>query len=133
MTVSSLDLALFHYQDHGNFSGIMCIHVDDVLFAGDERFFNRVVSPIMKSLKVGEISERSFRYIGVNIEEGGDGIKLHLEDYIATLNTVQIHKEKAMRRIDELGAREMEKLQSTCWSPQLAVNSNKAGYCVFCL
>ena len=57
MTVSSLDLALFHYQDHGNFSGIMCIHVDDVLFAGDERFFNRVVSPIMKSLKVGDISE----------------------------------------------------------------------------
>ena len=68
MTVSSLDLALFYYQDDDKFSGVMCIHVDDVLFAGDEKFFNRVVTPIMKSLKVGGISEKTFKYIGVNID-----------------------------------------------------------------
>ena len=57
MKISRLGPALFFWL-HGNvFSGVMCVHVDDILWAGTPEFYSTVVEAMMQKLVVGVSSD----------------------------------------------------------------------------
>ena len=106
--MNSLDQAFFHFTSKSVLHGVMCIHVDDILFAGTTVFMHSVMNPLMNSLKIGSTDERSFKYIGVNIEQKEKLIMINQTDYVSSLEPVFISKERLQRRFDELGVRELE-------------------------
>ena len=112
MRVCSLDPALFFYCQGNEVAGYMCVHVDDILFAGREVFHAEVVKPMMRTIEMGQADECSFKYLGVNIDEQDCKIVLHQTDYVDSLETVSVSKERLNRRSDNLGSREMEEYRA---------------------
>ena len=86
MTVCNLDQALFFYFVGNKLEGIMCIYVDDFLWAGTERFENRVIHPIKAQFKVGSTASGGFKYVGITIGKNRDGsLTVDQLDYAKTL------------------------------------------------
>jgi len=112
MKKSSLDPALFYHHTNGALTGLVCVHVDDIMYAGTPTFQTEVINPLMERITVGSRNSGSFKYIGVNIEQEGGMLKLHQNDYIETLKPVQVPKETSSRRSDQLGEREVEQFQA---------------------
>ena len=113
MKISHLDPALFFWW-HGNIlAGVMCIHVDDILWAGTSLFSTNVVEFMKKELVIGKSSDgNSFKYIGVNITQDGDVIGLHQNDYIASLEAIRLSHERATQRGSQLGKQELEEFRA---------------------
>ena len=61
------------------------MHVDDFLWAGTQWFENTIVGTIRKHFKIKEQDCNYFKYIGMNIEQGEDGVVVHQDDYCKTL------------------------------------------------
>ena len=56
-------------EESGGPYGIMCAHVDDLCFSGNDQFQKQVISQLSDRLKVGTEESKHFRYLGV---DGGD-------------------------------------------------------------
>lgn len=113
MKMSSLDPAFFFYHDDKDkLSGLMCVHVDDLLFAGDDLFLRNIVKPLMSLIKVGSTSVESFKYIGVNIIQSGQTIQLNQTDYIMTIQPIVLSKQRCNRKFDQLSKEESEKYRA---------------------
>ena len=113
MKISHLDLALFFWW-HGNvLAGVMCIHVDDILWAGTPLFHTNVVEIMKQKLEVGKSCDgRSFKYISVNITQDDDIIGLHQNDYIDSLEEICLSRERASQRRNQLGKQELEEFRA---------------------
>ena len=62
-TVSLLDFSLFIFENEG----ILVCHVDDLMFAGSQRFCEEIVPKIFKRFSIGKIEENRFDYCGSTI------------------------------------------------------------------
>ena len=51
--MSKADPSLFYYQNSKELEGIIAIHVDDFLSAGNEQFFIDIISKICEKFTVG--------------------------------------------------------------------------------
>jgi hypothetical protein len=80
---NSLEPVLFYWKDgDGKLMGIMCSHVDDFCYGGNEEFQERIIEELESKLKVGEKQKGVFKYIGVNIKQGNENIELKQDDYV---------------------------------------------------
>ena len=70
------------------------LHVDDFLIAGTKRFFNSVVKELTKNFEAGKICKSNFKYIGLNIEQKEDGIRIQQHQYIDELDDI-LHNEES--------------------------------------
>lgn len=111
MSVCSVDSALFYWLQGGELSGLICVHVDDIFWAGTETFRSCVIDALCRTFSVGSSSTGSFKYIGINIEECGNHIRLNQMDYIGSLEEITLGGQRASRRSDDLGGRESEQYQ----------------------
>ena len=113
MKISHLDPALFFWWHGNKLAGVMCVHVDDILWAGSSLFYTNVVEIMKQKLVVGTSSDgKSFRYIGVNITQDGDIIGLHQNDYIDSLGEIYLSRERASHRMSQLGKQELEEFRA---------------------
>ena len=70
MVPLKFDQALFFHNGVNNdLDGIICIHVDDFLWAGSKAFESKVIQSISTQFKVGSTASCAFKYIGINIEK----------------------------------------------------------------
>ena len=113
MKISHLDPALFFWW-HGNIlAGVMCVHVDDILWAGTLLFCTKVVDVMKQKLVVGKSSDGgSFKYIGVNIIQDDGIIGLHQNDYIDSLEEICLSRERSSQRMNHLGKQELEEFRA---------------------
>ena len=51
--MSKADPSLFYYQINNELEGIITIHIDSFLSAGNEQFFNDIISKIHEKFTVG--------------------------------------------------------------------------------
>ena len=108
MQISQLDPALFFWWRGNVLSGIMCVHVDDILLGGTSDFFANIVAPMKEQLTVGTSHDGEFfKYIGVNITQKDGIIGLHQNDYVDSLEKIGLTRAHASRRLDKLGKREL--------------------------
>ena len=111
MRICSLDPAFFYWIHKGVFSGVMCIHVDDILWAGTDDFC-LLVESMSKKVKVGSSSVGAFKYIGVNITRIDNYIGLHQNDYVDALGEIPLSHSRATRRMDKLSKEEIEQYRA---------------------
>jgi hypothetical protein len=111
MLVCRLDSALFYWLQNGKLAGLICVHVDDLFWAGTDDFQKLVVDAIYGEFSVGSSNSGSFKYIGVNIEQHGDHIRLSQHDYISSLEEIELSGQRASHRSSDLGKCESEQYQ----------------------
>lgn len=110
--VSSLDPALFKWDSAGHFEGIVCIYVDDFLWAGSENFKDNVIGILEKRFVVGTSEVGSFKYIGLNIKSHHNGITIDQFKYANSLQPIDISRERSNLKFSELSEEEKEKYRS---------------------
>ena len=82
--MSELDPALFYLHKGGKLSGIICCHVDDFLFAGDEYLKQKMVN-LRKRFVAGKVEEWNFNYIGFKVAQSRDVIVLDQSNYVTNI------------------------------------------------
>jgi hypothetical protein len=96
---SSTDYGIFMWYNGSELEGILMSHVDDFLWAGTDAFIKSVITPLSTKFKVGKsCSSDSFKYVGINISQGANGISIDQNDYICTLSPIDVSRQKQINR-----------------------------------
>ena len=74
-----------HFTD-GVLSGIICLHVDDILLAGTSNFAASVIRTMNEKFQIGSNEMKNFKYVGVNVRNSKHAIELDQENYIQNLH-----------------------------------------------
>ena len=85
LTSSCQDSALYLYKENDELKGMIAVHVDDFLHAGDEEFERTIIPRILENLVVGKTEVNNFTYTGFHIEQQENGIKLDQHDYLKSI------------------------------------------------
>ena len=98
---SSFEPTIFIWKkDNGEVRGMVCIHVDDFLFGGDESF-EGVIIRLKGLLKVGEVQCGKFSYVGVGVQQTKNEIFLDQDKYTKKLEVPDINDFESDREMDE--------------------------------
>ena len=98
---SRLEPNVFFWKKENKLVGILCSHVDDFCYGGMEDFLGKTIGKLREILEVGEQESKSFKYIGVIVEQKKHRICLNQWKYIESI------KEPETRRFT--GNRVLEK------------------------
>ena len=82
---SRLELNVFFWKKEDRLRGILCSHVDDFCYGGDEDFLEEIIGNLKEKLKVGEEESKSFKYIGVTVEQKEDRIVVNQWRYVDSM------------------------------------------------
>lgn len=87
----TLDPALFFWHVNGRLEGIICLHVDDFLWAGTANFEKSIMKGLASMFLVGSSSGNgSFRYVGINVEQDSKGISVHQSEYVSAIKPMDL-------------------------------------------
>ena len=86
------DPAIFFYRVNHKLEGIINLHGDDILAVGSEMFFKHVISKIKDKFKFSKIEKDTFRFCGNDIKFTKDGIILSQDDYINSIEELQVKR-----------------------------------------
>ena len=101
--ISSLDPALFYWRNGDIVDGIICIYVDDFLWAGTANFEREVINVISQTFLVGTSESGVFKYVGLNIVSHDDGsMTLDQFQYALSLKPIVVSRQRAMVKSGEL-------------------------------
>ena len=83
-----LDHAFYVYFDKKSreLLGFVASHVDDFLYAGNDRFHKEIIDPIKKKYVIGACEDTFFSFTGWNLEQTPDGITVSQKDYLDGLD-----------------------------------------------
>ena len=81
-SMTTIDKTTFYQQNQdGKIIGMVTIHVDDVLIAGNDEFY-RNIQPAISKFKIGKIEDSSFSYLGWEVQKEDNGtIRISQEKY----------------------------------------------------
>ena len=102
-----LDNSLFFWHVNGILEGVICIYVDDFLFAGTKDFVDKIIMRFMKKFQIGNTGNVNFTYVGLRINSYNDGLTLDQDHYIRSLSSITISKERALNKNDDLDKKEL--------------------------
>ncbi len=71
--MSLLDPALFSWKCNGRVEGVICIYVDDFLWAGTLDFMKQVIDQLSQVFLIGRSESQAFKYLGLIILWYHDG------------------------------------------------------------
>ncbi len=69
LTPCDLDPALSYWYKNGKLEGIMCVHVDDILWGGSENFIKEVIVELESMLTIGSLEKINIKYLGLNVNQ----------------------------------------------------------------
>ena len=110
---SSSDPGLFFWHDDGQLGGIIIVHVDDFIWSGKPKFEIDIIEKIRSTFLCGKEAEKSFRYIGLDIQHTENGIALHQQTYIDEIKPISIAPSRSVRKNDDLNQDEMSLLRES--------------------
>ena len=108
---SKLDPALFIYYNEG-LEGLLISHVDDFLWAGTEKFEQSVISKLKETFKISSENSNAFKYIGIELEQGRNGIYYSQVTYLDKLQEIAIEPDRLANKESPVNEEEREKLRS---------------------
>ena len=107
MSISSLDPALFSWHADGELSGVICLYVDDFLWAGSSKFKEKVISNLSSMFQIGSTSSKAFKYIGLNVAVTAEGCTtIDQSEYTQSIQPVTVSRQRAMVKSSDLSNRE---------------------------
>ena len=81
MKMCSVENALFYYGET-ELEGILVIHVDDVMFAGNDNFMREVINPFKRKFKISKEEQSCFKYVGIDMRQLPGDITLGQPEYV---------------------------------------------------
>ena len=105
---STHDPALFFKKNHANeLIGIIVLHVDDFLHAGNEMFEQTVSEKLADVYTMGKVEEKKFTYVGFDINQTTEGITIDQSQYAKEkIDNLIIDPDRAKNQDDELSSDE---------------------------
>ena len=75
---------------YGSLNGVVVTHVDDFVYYRTEQWHKLVFVKILKTFPVSRIEECSFKYLGLNVIQNGEGIMFDQKQYVKSLTPVTV-------------------------------------------
>ena len=105
---SIYEKALYFYKQNGVLQGLSVTHVDDFLDAGNEKFKSDILKNVSKSFIIGSESDSEFEYIGVNLVQTEDSVKMDQLPYCRSVTSYEMSNERKQQRNNPLTKEEMK-------------------------
>ena len=97
---------MFYYHNNNKLCGIILLHVDDFVFAGNQKFQTNVIKPLLDKYVISKHEQSSFKYIGIDINQSKSGIILDQKDYTQCVKTVDISASRKQQSQEPLSQEE---------------------------
>ena len=106
------DNALFlqENKDH-SLNGMVVTHIDDFVYCGTEQWHKLVFVKISETFRISRIEECSFKYLGLNVIQNGEGIMIDQKQYVKSLAPVSVSALQGTMN-DALSENEVQLLRS---------------------
>ena len=97
---SQFDQGLFYFRRNGSLIGVISLLVDDLLWVGAPEF-KSIIEKLKLIFQIGLESERSCRYIGINIsqDEQRKTITINQKSYAKNINKIELLHESDCQRL----------------------------------
>ena len=83
------DDAVFLFFRNGKLVGIVCVHVDDIIATGDDKFHVEVVDEIKMRFKISKDQEGNFTYTGMAVWTDSKGqVHMNQNNYIKEMEEI---------------------------------------------
>ena len=110
--MSKLDKAVFcYYDDDAKLLGIIVTHVDDLIYAGTTKFIKNVIQKLTKKFVISRLHSGTFQYLGWNITQYEDHIKVHQNTYAETIKSVKVDSQRKLQPDEYLDKDEVKQFQ----------------------
>ena len=103
---SKIHPALFFVSVEDQLSGLLIVHVDDFLHAGDTKFVSTCLKSLRDKFTVGTTGQSCFRYTGVNVNVLDEAIQIDQLHYSNSLAPVSLPARRSSNKNDLLSASE---------------------------
>ena len=123
---SKLDPGMFYKQKpNGQLSGIIGLHVDDFLHAGDLDFDSLVIAEVNKEFEVGKSEKQNFIYTGFVFNQTDLGITMDQNIYVENLDIKPISPSRALQKAMDLSEGERTSLREMAGSLNWIVRGSR--------
>ena len=92
--------------------GIMVIHVDDFLWAGNENFCTKVINSLKLVFKISKEHNTAFKYLGINVRITKDAAFIDQNSYTNSLLPIAVSSQLKQNKDESLNEKEMQDLRS---------------------
>ena len=86
---SLTDKCVFFSKNGENLNGVICTHVDDIIWTGTSKFHDDFVSKLTNDFSYGKLVHDSFSYCGMTVERTRKSVVLHQHHYVDSLKTIE--------------------------------------------
>ena len=128
----SLDEAFYVMRDQGEIVGLICMHVDDIIWAGNTQFKENVIQQLKKQFEISKESEGEFVYLGLRVKQTDKGISVDQYHYIESLTDPEIEV-GSRKKVDQLNKEECKILKrfsgQLAWAAKLSRPDISFGSC----
>ena len=110
--VSKYDKAFYIWIHDNQLVGIMVIHVDDFIWAGNENFCTKVINSLKLVFKISKEHNTAFKYLGVNVRITKDAAFIDQNSYTNSLLPIAVSSQLKQNKDKSLNEKEMQDLRS---------------------
>ena len=102
--------SLFFWMKDGKLQGLLAVHVDDFMYAGENSFMEQVIDEFIKIFDIGSSSNSSFTYLGLRISSSKRGVTVDQIPYTESLE--HIPKGRLRSNDDPVTAQEITQIRA---------------------
>jgi len=96
---SIFEPTLFYWKKKGKLWGVMCTHVDDLLYGGNKDFENYIIEKMKKKIQTGLEEEKSFKYVGIQVDRKGKNVIMNQNKYVQSIEEPEIKQYRDEREL----------------------------------
>ncbi len=126
---SHYDSGLFFLIKDGVLIGIIALHVDDFLHAGNEFFTKQIMPQVLACFKVGKSETRDFLYTGFHMKQSEDGITIDQDKYIKNVVIPVIDLQQLKDRKRDMNQEELSLLRQLTGIVNWAARATRPELC----
>jgi transposase InsO family protein len=108
---SKYDAGLFFKIHGGQLIGLVGLHVDDFLTAGNTHFRNVVLPELLSTFKVGKSESDSFMYTGFKLTQSEQGIILDQSHYVQNIRIPMTDAKRMQMKDESLNQEELTEMR----------------------
>ena len=108
---SRYDRGLFFIIKNDKLIGILGMHVDDFLHAGNKEFNQVILPQVLSAFKVGKSESRTFLYTGFQINQDDKGITLDQTNFVDNINIPTLDATRLLSKNSEMTQEELTLLR----------------------
>ena len=94
MLKSKFDDAKFYWLSNRKLEGLLCCHVDDLVWEGSINFEKQIINVLKETFSVSSQESETFKYLGLYIDQKNEVITLRQIPYINELKECDIEKSR---------------------------------------